>query len=141
MNIEFFQKVIDDAAIHFFTQKGYKFENKYSAFIQYVNLQLKLIQPSPRKVSYSTCFNVSDKNKSGFNILVQNIENGSDVNRYLSKLSVEPGYSDDLLDNFGVKHFHLGEQLQGDFIERTGEIALSFVTKNEIFFITTNILQ
>lgn len=135
MGIGQFQSVIDEAAIDFFKKMGFDY-NENGPFVQYVNYQLKLIEPKPRQVSYSKQFKVSKENLAGFNELVKQIQNGADINCYLSKKSIDPRFSDDLLDNFGVKHFHLGELLKGDFIERTGEIALGFVTLNEIFFIS-----
>lgn len=117
--------------------KNIKFNENKDQFIQYLNYFNKLISNHKRKVSCSKCFKVSDENESGLNKLIKKMEKGEDVNCHLSKLISNAENIDYLLDGYGIKHFHLGVEKEGNFIKRTGELALGFITKEEVFFITT----
>ena len=106
-------------------------------FIQYLNYRSKLVIAKPRNVILSKQFSISPENKKGFNRLKEKLINGEDVNAYLSKSSIIANSVDGMLDNFGIKHFHLGEIVKNDFIKRTGEIALGLVTDSEVFFVVS----
>lgn len=104
-------------------------------FIQYLNYRSKLILAKPRVVVLSEKFSVLPENQNGFDKLKEKITAGEDINVYLSKSSIKASAVDGMLDNFGIKHFHLGEVIENGFIKRTGEVALGFVTNDEVFFI------
>ena len=106
-------------------------------FIQYLNYRSKLVIAKPRNVVLSKQFSISPENKKGFDRLKEKLINGEDVNAYLSKSSIIANSVDGMLDNFGIKHFHLGEIVKNDFIKRTGEIALGLVTDSEVFFVVS----
>lgn len=108
-------------------------------FIQYLNYRSKLITVRKRTVSYAKNFSVKSENQAGFNTLVALISNGDNVNAYLSKGALKADIVDGMLDNFGIKHFHLGSKLNNEFIERTEEIALGLVTPDEVFFIISKL--
>lgn len=120
-------------------QKRVKFSRNSdnSPYCQYLNYLSKLISTKPRAVSQSSKFNIDDAYIDGFNNLKSDIVQGKDINPYLSKLINVAKKSDGMLDHFGCKHFHLGNELEnnGDFVERTGPLAIGFVTNDEIFFI------
>lgn len=121
-------------AIDEFKTKNIHYNNK-NEFIQYLNYSNKLVSQSPRKIFYSTQFSISNENIAGFKILEDKIKKGENVNKYLSKLTGNAEHIDYLLDGYGIKHFHLGVSEHNDFITRTGELALGFVTENEVFFV------
>lgn len=106
-------------------------------FIQYLNYRSKLVIAKPRKVVLSKQFSISPENEKGFDILKEKLINGENVNAYLSKSSIIANSVDGMLDNFGIKHFHLGEMIENNFIKRTGEIALGVVTDSEVFFVVS----
>lgn len=110
---------------------------KIPFFIQYLNYLSKSITLKSRKVSKAKNFEVSFENQEGFNKLVNSIKLGLDVNLYLSKKVLNAKIVDGMLDNFGIKHFHLGNDIEAGFFKRTGEIALAIVTDYEVFFITS----
>lgn len=118
------------------SSKNIKFADK-NEFIQYLNYTNKLISHKPRIVSFSKSFEVSDGNKQGLGFLVEKLKNGQNVNAHLSKLTGNAKHIDYLLDGYGVKHFHLGISEKDNFVERTGELALAFITQEEAFFITS----
>lgn len=110
-----------------------------SCFIQYLNYLSKLVVAKPRKVLLSKEFHISDENKKGFDELRKKLINGENINAYLSKSSIVANSIDGMLDNFGIKHFHLGEVVEGNFIRRTCEIALGVVTDSEVFFVVSKL--
>ncbi|MHA3112897.1 hypothetical protein [Acinetobacter sp. ANC 4193] len=134
---EFVVNAINDWAIVQLNQKSIKFNDRNSAFMQFQNYLSKTVLVKPRKVSVSKAFKVSDQNKNGFIKLESLFINGADVNKYLSKRINQANFTDGLLDYYGCFHFHLGEIIKDEFIERTGELALAIVTEDEVFFIET----
>lgn len=130
---------INDWAISQMQQKRVKFsrDSDNPPYCQYLNYLSKLISTKPRAVSQSSKFNIDDANIDGFNNLKSDIVQGKDINPYLSKLINVAKKSDGMLDHFGCKHFHLGNELEnnGVFVERTGPLAIGFVTDSEVFFI------
>ncbi|MFZ7202034.1 hypothetical protein ACLSZC_02435 [Avibacterium avium] len=131
-------RALNDWAAREFLSKNVKYNSSANEFIQYLNYYHKLVVSTPRRVSFSTKFNVSPENEKGFEELKEKFEVGEDVNPYLSKLTRKADYVDDLFDTYGIKHFHLGEASsakESDNIPRTDELALAFITDTEVFFI------
>lgn len=128
---------INDWSINTMQQNGIKFDiaSVNAPYLQFLNHRGKLISNKPRVVSYSSTFQINEENREGLNNLVSDIKHGNDINKHLSKLINNAKIPDGMLDHFGCKHFHLGNVLEGAFIKRTGEIALAFVSDDEIFFI------
>lgn len=130
-------RAINSFAINEIKARKLKFDPKAPAYMQLSNYLSKLIKKKPRSVTTSKNFNVPDEHLIGYQNLVKRIESGEDINIYLSKGVNKLMFSDRFLDDYGCVHFHLGERLDGKYIERTGPVALAFVTDDEIFFIET----
>ncbi len=127
-------QALNEWAKNEFTLKNIKHSPK-EEFIQYLNYSNKLISVQSRKVSFSSEFNISQKNTKGFQQLKMKLEKGENVNSYLSKLIRDAEYIDYLLDGYGIKHFHLGVSEKNGITDRTGELALGLVTNSEVFFV------
>ncbi|MFH7764580.1 hypothetical protein [Acinetobacter sp. BSP-28] len=130
-------RAIDSFAINEIKARKLKFDPKAPAYMQLSNYLSKVIKKKPRSVTTSKNFNVPNEHLIGYQNLVQRVESGEDINIYLSKSINNLMFSDRFLDDYGCVHFHLGEVLVGKYIERTGPVALAFVTDDEIFFIET----
>ncbi|WP_367105807.1 hypothetical protein [uncultured Psychrobacter sp.] len=119
--------------------KGVSFNKsgKIPFFIQYLNYLSKSIILKPRKVEKSKKFKIRPENESGFKKLYNSLELGLDANPYLSKQILDARKVDGMLDNFGIKHFHLGGVINDKFSSRTEEIALAIITDDEVFFVTS----
>lgn len=119
--------------------KSVNFNNsgKIPFFVQYLNYLSKLIRSKPRRVNKARNFEITPENDDGFMELVNAFESGLDINPYLSKGVLDAKKVDGMLDNFGIKHFHLGNVTNDKFSSRTGEIALAIVTDDEVFFVTS----
>lgn len=131
-------------AIDLFAQKkaktlGLNLDPLAPAYMQLSNYLSKIIKAVPRKVVESKNFVIPNEHLVGYEKLVKKIEYGEDINMYLSKGIDNTMFSDRFLDDYGCVHFHLGNNMEGKYIERTGPIALAFVTHDEIFFIETKL--
>lgn len=112
-----------------------KYEPTKELFIQWCALRHKLIDSKPRKVIFSKNFKVPVHLQAGLKALVLKLQNGENVNPHLNKSSVDPNQQDGMLNDFGIHHFHLGANLEGGFMERTGEVAFVLITQDTAFFI------
>lgn len=103
----------------------------------YSSIKARRIQTKPRSVIPSSTFSIPQNLKAGFEQLKSKIENGDDINPYLSK-SVFKLQKDDLMFyDWGIHHFHLGEYIESDgFIKRTGPLAFGIVKSDSIYFIS-----
>ena len=105
----------------------------------YFNAEQRRIEPKRRVVNLADRFKCPRDLVAGWQKLRVKIENGQDVSQHLSKLINRLYAKDSLLNDWGVHHFHLGENLEGDFIERTGPLLFALVT--EYSFYAVNIYQ
>lgn len=73
--------------------------------------------------------------KKGFDLLKDNLRNGTNIGSYLSKGYLKP-YDDMLLNDWGIHHFHLGESIDNDgFIKRTDELAFVIFDGDDAYII------
>ncbi len=130
--------------LHFHTQ--IKDENDINKLcLLYYNLTNRIVEPRKRDVHKSSIFYCPSRFKNALRILEEKIENGEDINTYLSKgirWVVDPlprriRHRDALLDSWGIKHIHLGTRIEsGGFIERTGPVLfVKFDDKNAYFLL------
>lgn len=80
---------------------------------QFHNILAKNIRPRPRKVHTSREVQQHqlflNEKRHVIEQIVEDIEAGRDLTKYLSKKSEQPQYYDKSLAHFGVHHLHLGE--------------------------------
>lgn len=114
-----------------------KATNEQDLWYGFFNLQKKQIYPRKRKVLYSKEFYCPPENRKGLQLLVKKIESGQDISPYLNKISDKPDKFDPLLYDWGIYHFHLGENKEATskFIERTGPVLFAKVDNNFVYFI------
>lgn len=91
--------------------------------IQYFNFKKRLIEDIPRVVLKSKDFSCPPQHKIGLSLLEKKIEAGQSLKKHLSKNIDNLNYKDGLLNDWGIYHLHLGENLDRDgFISRTGPV-------------------
>ena len=89
----------------------------------FLNLIKRLVKPIPRTILKARTFNCPPELMTGLSLLEQKIISGQDVSPHLSKLLKTPSYNDPLLNDWGIHHIHLGENIESDgFIGRTGPV-------------------
>jgi len=105
--------------------------------IKYFNLLKRYIEPKRRRVWYSREFECPAEHQIGLRRLAKLIEKGQDINPHQSKRLRKPQSKDSLLNDWGVHHFHLGNNLTTDgFAERTGPLLFARVDPIDVYFLT-----
>jgi hypothetical protein len=99
----------------------------------YLNAEKRRPDQRPRTVILSDTFSCPDSLQAGWNRLKGMIETGQDITANLSKLITQLINKDSMLNDWGVHHFHLGSDLKGEFVERTGPLLFALI-RNEIFY-------
>lgn len=112
-------------------------KNGEDLWYQFFNLQKKSISPQKRIVHYSKEFACPSEVKMGLKLLVQKFENGEDVSPHLSKDATSPSKFDELLYDWGIYHFHLGETVdpQTGRIKRTAPILFAKIDNENVYCI------
>lgn len=107
------------------------------ACFQLLNLKRRLVSQKPRKVLLSKEFTCPEYLKEGLNLLKEKIEKGENIQHHLSKGILDLNYHDDLLNDWGIHHLHLGTQFGQDkrFIKRTGPVLFARFDNDYAYFI------
>lgn len=117
---------------------GYRDINmKENIYFEYLNVIRRLVSVEPRNILLSKEFNCPKRYKKSFEILKNRIQNGKNVNQYLSKGVKKLNYHDDLLNDWGIHHFHLGSEFEknSNFIRRTGPLLFVRFDNENAYFI------
>lgn len=102
----------------------------------YVNLHHRLIRPTPRRVHVAPGLVCPPEHQAGLRLVAAKIEAGEDVRAHLSKKLQQPRANDDLFNDWGITHLHLGTQIQGDgFATRTGPLLFVRFTAHDAYLI------
>lgn len=101
----------------------------------YFNIEQRLVENRQREIHISNHFSCPPELERGWEILKNKIESGQDIKPHLSKLVLKPTNKDSLLNDWRVHHFHLGEELQGEFTKRTGPLLFAIVADNDFYAI------
>lgn len=104
----------------------------------YFNWIIRIIGASPRKVYFSTEFKCPTNLRSGLDILVNKIENGHNLIPHHSRLIKDLDTKDDLLNDWGIYHLHLGENMESDgFVNRNNDLLYLFIDDLNAYLIQT----
>ncbi|MFJ8267239.1 hypothetical protein [Peribacillus asahii] len=105
-------------------KEGYNREDISSDVrFQYFNFVRRLISPLPRKVLISKEFYCPEELKEGLDIIIEKIQKGVNLKPHLSKNILNLNYHDDLLNDWGIHHLHLGTTIdKSGFSNRTGPV-------------------
>jgi len=101
-------------------------------------LERRCPEARPRQTKLSTTFAVPDELRKGVELLREAIHRGDDLKPYLSRGTFKVERSDELLDDWGILHLHLGERFQADgLIEGTKTVAFVLVRDDCVYFINS----
>lgn len=138
---EFQQEGIDDSTI----KELLKEENLEAQWIDhqvilFLSFQTRLIDRKPRLIEYSSKYNVPDDNDllKGIKLLERKIQSGAELFPHLSRRIFDTTFSDGMLFDWGIHHFHLGTQADkrnSKLIQGRNEILYGFVTDAIIYFL------
>lgn len=90
----------------------------------------------PYTIIKSNEFSCPEEHKIGLEKLEKVLEAGEDLSPYLSK-SVDKLKHDLMFNDWGILHFHLGEEMQknGKYIERTGPLLFVYFKESNAYFL------
>lgn len=104
--------------------------------ILYFSLQKRLISQTPRSVKKSNVFNCPPNLDLGLELLERKIQEGDDLNPYLTRKIKNIYDGDGLLYDWGIFHLHLGIKVEEDgFIERTGPLLYAKFDRENAYLI------
>jgi hypothetical protein len=121
------------------TALGYQFRGAVTdegVRFRYFNLQHRLISRRPRTVRRANGFTCPPAVQDGLTLVEGKITRGEDLRPHLSRGLTNIDYSDGLLNDWGIYHFHLGTTLDADgFIKRSGPLLFARITEDDVCFI------
>lgn len=103
--------------------------------IIYFNAEIRRIDQRRRIIKTSDVFNCPAELQNGLDKIRSDISHGNDITPHLSSLVDKLSSKDLMLNEWGVYHFHLGTELKGDFIKRTGPLLFALVTTECLYAI------
>jgi hypothetical protein len=104
--------------------------------LRYFNLQHRLISQRPRTVHRANAFACPPGVQAGLNLVEGKLTRGEDLRPHLSRGLLNIDYTDGLLNDWGIYHFHLGTTLDADgFITRTGLLLFARITEDDAYLI------
>jgi hypothetical protein len=91
--------------------------------VWYENLLRRIIEPIPREIKYAEGFSCPSELVDGLSLIETKIRNGDSLTPHLSTRLQDLGYSDPMLNDWGIIHLHLGTDVQASgFVKRTGPL-------------------
>ena len=106
---------------------------------RYFNYMKRIIPAKPRNVEKSRGFSAPPDLQAGVDAVAKKFEKGESLNAHLSTLLTDPDFDDDLLNDWGIHHLHLGTKphpRNPAFVERTGPLLFVKVLKDRVLFLT-----
>ncbi|ELV7518313.1 hypothetical protein QMU85_003357 [Photobacterium damselae] len=101
----------------------------------YFNAEQRRPEAKVRQLVLADTFSCPQNLETGWERLKHLIELGQDLTPNLSKLINNLNNKDSMLNDWGVHHFHLGETMEGDFIQRTGPLLFALLVDNKFYAI------
>lgn len=112
-----------------------KIEKNKDIGIQYFNTLHKLIPVNTYKVFFPKDFIIPPIYKKVIFEIKHKLENNLSVISYLSTSLLKSNFKDQMLNNFGIYHLHLGHGLKNGFRERTGNLLFIYIQKSNVYFL------
>ena len=106
----------------------------------YANLRRRMVDPQPRAVVESTALAsrvLLPELRAGVDRLTTVMERGDDLRPYQSKLVAKSAtYQDQLLNDWGIQHFHLGTlKRTATHCDRTGELLFAWIEPERVLLV------
>lgn len=116
-------------------KSGYNLSNieEKNIPILYFNVKNRTIEEKHRTVNVSKEFKCPRELKKGWQFLKGHIESGNLLNAHLSKRVRKVRSKDTMLDNWGVHHFHLGENMDDEFVKQGNPLVFA-VVREHVFY-------
>ncbi len=102
---------------------------------KFFNIHKRKVLPLCRNVYESSRLSCPQEHQSGYAALKAKFANGDDVTPHLSKTILSDNYEDCLLNDWGIHHFHLGQNISDGFAGRTGPLLFALVANSDVYCI------
>ena len=100
------------------------------ALYQYCDMQLRLLEPKPRKVLLSKELVVPEVVKTGYDYFKSAVEKGTHLLPFMSKSIVDVNFKDKMIFDWGLYHFHLSTEKDSKdprFMGRSHYLLITYV--------------
>ena len=100
------------------------------ALYQYCDMQLRLLEPKPRKVLVSKEFVVPDDAKAEYEYFKSVVEKGENLLPFMSRTIVDAAFKDKMIFDWGLFHFHLSTKVYDKdprFMDRSEHLLIAYV--------------
>lgn len=101
----------------------------------YFNAVNKRPQAKARNVIVSDIFSCPKRLEKGWRLLRDRVEIGEDLTPNLSKLVNKVRYNDPMLSDWGIHHFHLGDKMEGSFVNRDNPLLFALLKDDDFYVI------
>jgi hypothetical protein len=102
--------------------------------LRWISWQRRFVEIGKRQIHQARNFSCPPSMQPGLMQLDAAVRNGDPLWQWQSKLIDRQNYEDGMLNDFGILHFHLGENFDPDgYIERTGELLFAVVAKDHFY--------
>lgn len=104
--------------------------------IRYFSLRRILVDVRPRKIHKSAEFSCPQQFEHRLAILINKMQSGEDVRPHLSRRTKNITMNDDLLNDWGIHHFHLNATIEADgFVTRSGPLLFAHIAPDDVYLI------
>ena len=131
---------IKEDFLNYFNIPEYISLSRDELIVNYFNEMNKLIKQNTTTVKISDEIKQNQYYIENIEIIEKikkNFEEGDnlELNRRLSKKSIVAHDQDLLLNNWGIHHFHLGDNIQNNFYQRTNELLFVKIENDSVYFL------
>ena len=138
LNIDFYKDWID-CIKKILDSYGYEINPNIKSediAINYFNLKKRFVEATPRKIFTSKEFSCPDELKEGLELVKKKIKNGDNISPHLSKKITNLDFNDQILNDWGIHHLHLGTKIyKKGFVNRTNKILFVKFDKESAYLI------
>lgn len=129
------------------TGEHLKYRSAWNIAYQFYNILNRSIQPRPRNVIWSqelSARSISTEFKTAIEFITTESEAGNNLTRFMSTRMEDASYTDELVNDWGIVHFHLGNPVPNkeslkkklaSFVRREDPLLFAYPTNATIYLI------
>ncbi|MDH4262933.1 MAG: hypothetical protein OEV78_07815 [Spirochaetia bacterium] len=112
-------------------------DGREKLYVHYINAMNRRIVSHKRKILKSGVFNCPKNFRTGLQYLEDAVIKGKNLLPWQSKNILNSGYNDEMCNDWGIYHLHLGEtkEDESDFIKRTRLVLYCLIDLHAVYFI------
>lgn len=137
------QKDLNDWAYDMLTKEGFEKIKKDDALRQYCNLVMRLLDVKPRRIKKAKEFSCPKSQDIPMRVFENAVRSGFKLTHFMSKTIIDASFSDKLINDWGIYHFHLSTGIDDKdtrFMGRGDYLLLAYVDPyddNTMYFLKT----